>query len=214
VVQCSRNGTVFYSSRVAPSYPLVAEVPLYSAASQVTNAVISTSAPPPPDTTPPTISGVTASGITSTGATIAWTTNEASDSQVEYGPTVAYGSLTTRNSSLVTSHSQALSGLAAATLYHFRVKSSDASGNLAVSPDSTFTTSAASGGTQDVVWINLVNVTAAGNSIQKTGGCDGCADAGATSQQQIASGDGYFEFAVPDATKNLAFALTSGASAY
>src|SRR5207253_178426 len=48
----------------------------------------------PPDTTPPTITSVTASNITTSGATITWTTNEASDSQVEYGTTTAYGSQT------------------------------------------------------------------------------------------------------------------------
>ncbi|MCA1614554.1 MAG: hypothetical protein LC795_09850 [Acidobacteria bacterium] len=46
------------------------------------------------------------------------------------------------------------------------------------------------------MWINLVNTTATGNNLQKTSGCDGCADAGATSQQAITSGDGYFEFTV------------------
>src|SRR2546422_4299700 len=62
------------------------------------------------------------------GATITWTTNEASDSQVEYGPTTAYGRSTARNASLVTSHPQTLSGLTAGTLYHYRVKSQDAAG--------------------------------------------------------------------------------------
>src|SRR5439155_19813024 len=63
-------------------------------------------------------------------------------------------------------------------------------------------------------WTNLVNVTATANSIQKTGGCDGCADAGATSQQQIASGDAYFEITLPDTTNSLTLALTSGVAAY
>jgi len=76
------------------------------------------------------------------GATITWTTNEASDSQVEYGPTTAYGRSTARNASLVTSHPQTLSGLTAGTLYHYRVKSQDAAGNLATSGDGTFTTAA------------------------------------------------------------------------
>jgi hypothetical protein len=44
------------------------------------------------------------------------------------------------------------------------------------------------------VWSSLVNVTASGNSLTKSSGCDGCADAGALSQQQITSGDGYLEF--------------------
>ncbi|MBM3791691.1 MAG: hypothetical protein FJW35_15270, partial [Acidobacteria bacterium] len=39
----------------------------------------------PPDTTPPVISGVASMNITSSGATIAWTTNEPSDTQVDYG---------------------------------------------------------------------------------------------------------------------------------
>src|SRR5207253_4887198 len=89
------------------------------------------------DNVPPVISAVSASGITATGATITWTTNETADSQVEYGLTTAYGSLTTLNTSLVLSHSQALSGLTPATLYHYRVKSKDAAGNLATSGDFT-----------------------------------------------------------------------------
>jgi len=93
------------------------------------------------DTTPPTISAVASSGITSSGATITWTTNEASDSQIDYGTTSSYGSSTTLNTSLVTAHSQTLSGLTAGALYHYRVKSKDAAGNLASSGDYTFTTS-------------------------------------------------------------------------
>ncbi|MBZ5538878.1 MAG: fibronectin type III domain-containing protein, partial [Acidobacteriia bacterium] len=92
------------------------------------------------DTTPPVISGTAASLITQSGATIGWTTNEASDTQVDFGTTTGYGSSTTLNTSLVTSHSAALSGLTASTLYHYRVKSRDAAGNLAISGDFTFTT--------------------------------------------------------------------------
>lgn len=93
------------------------------------------------DTTPPTISSVSASSITYNSAAITWTTNEASDSQVEYGLTTSYGSQTTLNTSIVTSHPVLLSSLSASTLYHYRVKSKDAAGNLATSPDYIFTTS-------------------------------------------------------------------------
>ncbi len=96
-----------------------------------------------PDTTPPTISGVTASNISSTGAIITWTTNEASTSQVDYGTTTAYGSSSPLDSTLLTSHSRTLSGLAPSTTYHFRVRSTDAAGNTATSGDNTFITSAA-----------------------------------------------------------------------
>ena len=57
------------------------------------------------------LGGVTASGVTSTGATVYWTTNEAADSQVEYGTSVGYGGSTGLNPTMGTSHSQALSGL-------------------------------------------------------------------------------------------------------
>ena len=89
---------------------------------------------------PPTISGVAGSGVTANAATITWTTSTASDSQVDYGTTTAYGSSTALNTAMVTSHSAGLSGLTAATTYHYRVKSKDAAGNLATSGDFTFTT--------------------------------------------------------------------------
>ncbi len=97
----------------------------------------------PADTTPPTISAVTASVITFNSATITWTTNENSDSQVEYGFTTSYGPQTTLNTSMVLFHSQNLTGLSASALYHYRVKSKDAAGNLATSIDYTFTTTVA-----------------------------------------------------------------------
>jgi hypothetical protein len=93
------------------------------------------------DTAPPVISSVSASNISSFAATIAWATNEASDSLVEYGPTTAYGNATVLNTNLVTSHSQTLGGLARNRWYHYRVKSRDAAGNLAVSGDFVFKTS-------------------------------------------------------------------------
>ncbi len=93
------------------------------------------------DTTPPVISSVTASGITENGAIISWTTNEASTSRLEYGTTTAYGSSTNLNTSMQTSHIQALNGLVGETLYHYRVFSMDEEGNLAESTDYTFKTS-------------------------------------------------------------------------
>ena len=239
-----------------------------------------------PDTTPPVISSVTAGSITSSGATIIWTTDEAADSVVEYGRTVSYGSATPLDANRVTMHTVTLNGLAAGALHHYRVKSSDAAGNQTQSADFTFTTlttaavptdpsppqdpgtpppttatstqggsgtasggggssgggsgfesgggfsppsqssGSAPGGTapaegagvasggpvapgpgpastwtaavpaqrQSVVWSSLVNVTSNGSSLRKISGCDGCADAGAVSQQQIISGDGYLEF--------------------
>jgi hypothetical protein len=92
-----------------------------------------------PDTTSPVISSISSSP-SSSGATITWATNEASDSQIEYGISTSYGSSTALNTALLTSHSQSLTDLTPSTLYHYRVKSKDSSGNLATGTDNTFTT--------------------------------------------------------------------------
>jgi hypothetical protein len=94
------------------------------------------------DSTPPTFSAIASSGITTSGATITWTTNEASSTQVAYRVqgTSTY-STTTTNPSLVTSHSATLSALASMTVYEYHVISADAAGNSATSsPDNTLTT--------------------------------------------------------------------------
>jgi YVTN family beta-propeller protein len=92
------------------------------------------------DTAAPAISNVQISGSTTSAATISWLTSESADSQIEYGTTTAYGSSTTLDTALVTSHSQTLAELQPNTLYHYRLKSRDAAGNLATSADFTFTT--------------------------------------------------------------------------
>lgn len=46
---------------------------------------------------------------------------------------------------------------------------------------------------QSVVWVNAVNATANGGSLQKSGGCS-CYDAGAVSLQQFTGAGGYLEF--------------------
>ncbi|MGH7141150.1 MAG: beta strand repeat-containing protein [Minisyncoccia bacterium] len=92
------------------------------------------------DTTPPTISNIQAVSIGPSTATITWTTDEPATSQVEYGLTSGYGTLSSLDSTLATTHSVTLSGLASSTEYHFRVASADATGNLASSTDNTFMT--------------------------------------------------------------------------
>ncbi len=91
----------------------------------------------------PVISGATATAILSTSAVIDWSTNVAANSQVEYGTTSSYGSSTTLDSNLVTSHSESLTGLVASTLYHYRVHSSNSAG-ATVSGDLTFGTASGS----------------------------------------------------------------------
>lgn len=109
--------------------------------------------PAPADTTPPVVGSVAAAPA-QTSATITWTTNEPADSQVEYGPTAAYGSTTARDTTLRTAHSVTVNGLSPGTLYHFRVRSRDGAGNATTGSDATFTTAAPSDTTPPVVAIS------------------------------------------------------------
>jgi len=89
--------------------------------------------------TPPVITSISSSPDGTT-ATITWTTDQLSDSHVDYGITSSYGTATT-SATLTTSHSITIISLATSTAYHFRVQSTDSSGNTASSNDQLFTTS-------------------------------------------------------------------------
>jgi len=89
----------------------------------------------PVDNTMPIITNIILSNIRGTSARIIWTTDQLSDSRVEYGKTTSYGK-TVSNTTLVTSHGITLTGLTRGTLYHFRIRS-----NSAISSDKTFRTS-------------------------------------------------------------------------
>ncbi|HEY1266910.1 MAG TPA: Ig-like domain-containing protein [Candidatus Binatia bacterium] len=275
--------------------------------------------PPPPADTPPVISSVSAPVISSSGATISWNTDKASDSQVEYGTTASYGSASSVNGTMVTSHGQSLAGLSANTTYHYRVKSKDSAGSLSTSADFTLTTTGSSTGptgptgpsggsaptvaiitpssglsvkgkikvtatasdsdgiagvqfqldgqnlgsednfapytvnwntgtatngthtltaiardkrgnkstsasvtvtvmgsrvkstatfsAQNVTWVNPVNVTVSGNSLQEN--CGGCANSGALSAQSLSSGNGYVQFTASEMTTQRSVGLAS-----
>ncbi|MBI4133104.1 hypothetical protein HY478_00670 [Candidatus Uhrbacteria bacterium] len=94
----------------------------------------------PPDLAPPAISDVQVIDITGTSATVVWATDEPGTSRVDYGLTPAYEIGAVENPMLVVDHATPLVGLVPETTYHFRVRSTDASGNEAVSGDFTFTT--------------------------------------------------------------------------
>lgn len=96
------------------------------------------------DTTAPVISG-TVVNVTASNATITWTTNEPGTSSVYYGTntpvdTNATATLKVTDGSFVTNHSLMIPNLTSSTLYHFILKSTDASNNVVLSSDSTFTT--------------------------------------------------------------------------
>lgn len=92
------------------------------------------------DNVPPVIAEVSSAGAGAEGAYIRWSTSEPADSQVEYGMTEEYGESTPLSSSRVLERGVALTGLASEALYHYRVRSRDAAGHVAVSPDFVFAT--------------------------------------------------------------------------
>lgn len=92
-----------------------------------------------PDTTAPVISNIASVSLNANSRRITWNTNESSTSIVDFGLTTSYGTSVPDNT-LVTAHSIDLTNLAASTTYNYRVRSADASGNIASSANQTFTT--------------------------------------------------------------------------
>ncbi|HEY6865928.1 MAG TPA: DUF4082 domain-containing protein, partial [Candidatus Eisenbacteria bacterium] len=86
------------------------------------------------DTTPPTISAVVVTPLSDGTAGVSWTTDEPSDSRVDYGGAPAALTQSASSAALVTSHALTLTGLTPNTVYYYRVLSTDAASNTAVSP--------------------------------------------------------------------------------
>jgi hypothetical protein len=63
---------------------------------------------------------------------------------------------------------------------------------------------------QPVTWTALVNATASGSDLRKSGGCSGCPDAGAASVQTIRSGDGEMSVVASDTQALRVIGLGSG----
>src|SRR6185295_16294661 len=105
------------------------------------------------------VSNVVVSNIQGAGAAISWSTDQPADTQIEYGPTTAYGTMTVLNPTLMLGHLQsANSGLQPGTTYFFRVRSKNASGVLGTATGS-FTTAPAAV-ISNVVVANVTDTTA------------------------------------------------------
>lgn len=100
------------------------------------NLTTSTAVTVTSDNTAPVISSIATSSPTTTTLLVTWTTDELSDSKIDYGITSSYGTAST-SATLTTSHSLTLTGLDPTTAYYFRIQSTDAQGNIAVSSDQT-----------------------------------------------------------------------------
>jgi hypothetical protein len=81
-----------------------------------------------------------AADITATSAEILWNTERPLSSQVEYGVSSDYGSLSAFTASAVTAHAVTLTGLEPGTTYHYAGLSTDDNGQVIRSEDLTFAT--------------------------------------------------------------------------
>jgi hypothetical protein len=123
--------------------------------------------PPPSDTTPPTISALTATPMDDDMATVTWTTNESATSRVYYdsvshvadvdGSAYAFSSADDTTANL-TSHSVGLTDLNAWVRWYYRVRSADAAGNVRWSAEQSFRTRAASNVTGTLIGTTAIRV--------------------------------------------------------
>ena len=81
-----------------------------------------------------------ASDVAASSARIHWTSDMMTTGQVEYGVSTAYGEMSDVSSPLALTHSIRLSGLAANTSYHYRIKMMNTSGQVSNSQDEVFVT--------------------------------------------------------------------------
>lgn len=141
------------------------------------------------DATTPVISGIGTGNLTSSGVTISWATGEGATTQLDFGLTTGYGSYSVLDANIVTSHTVTLSGLTSSTLYHYRVKSRDAAGNLTTSSDYTFTTAT----TQDTTMPVISNI-GTGNITQTDATVTWTTDAASTSMIEYGTSTDYGNF--------------------
>jgi len=87
----------------------------------------------------PTISAISVTAITTTGASINYTLAPSAANQVEYGTTLAYGSMNTEGAG-TGPQVKPITGLTSGTLYHYRIRAT-ANGLTTYTSDRTFTTS-------------------------------------------------------------------------
>jgi hypothetical protein len=115
--------------------PVPTDTPVPSDTPIPTNTMI-------PDTTAPVIDNISVVDIFGTSAQITWDTDEPSDSWVEYGyekgGRYSYNQSTILDPVLVEIHIVDLINLKVDKVYHYRVYSTDASGNTDFSDDQTF----------------------------------------------------------------------------
>jgi hypothetical protein len=90
------------------------------------------------DIKPPVISDIQINNLSKNSVEIHWMTDEPSTSQVIWNPKNNSSNTTIQKEAMVRQHSVELAGLVVNTTYYFKVRSIDASGNVALSDEESF----------------------------------------------------------------------------
>jgi peroxiredoxin len=154
------------------------------------------------DTTPPSIQSGPILSTTETGATITWETDEPATSQVNYGETETYGSSTTPDTNLSTSHSVKLTGLDPNTTYYFKVISKDAAGNEITAEGELKTLATADETPPTISGVNVSNITESSAIITWT------TNEPATSQVEYGETETYGASTTPDTNLTISHSVT------
>ena len=200
-VKYSQNGSVKYTSALVPTYPLLVDASINSVGGAVQGAVVAGAGgttTPPTDTTAPTVTitapatGATVSGTVTVSAT-------ASDNVGVTGVQFKIGGTNVGAEDQVSPYAVAWNTTTLPNGTHtLSAIAKDAAGNTKTAQITVTVSNSATppptGGS--VVWTTPVKVAVSGSTITKNSGCNGCWDAGAASQQTIASGNASVAFTV------------------
>ncbi|HPN55644.1 MAG TPA: fibronectin type III domain-containing protein, partial [Candidatus Omnitrophota bacterium] len=159
-----KNGVVFYTSTVASSGTLMADAAVYTVGGTVADAKINGIILGPPNAVDD-LTAVAGDG----GVTLSWSAPFDNGSSIT-GYEVQYGTVTSGLFDQIylddAVPGATVSGLTNGTEYQFRVIAVNGYGDSAVSNSVTATPQVDT--SVDVIWVDLVGVTAAGNTISKS----------------------------------------------
>ena len=181
-----KNGAPLRARTAQLTYPIVVDVSLYSDGASVEQVSLAGIYVPnvPPVAAPGGPYGV----VSGEGVSFDGTASDDADGRLTaYEWTFGDG---TSGTGTHPTHAYALPGIYAVTL---KVTDEDGASHTA----STTVEVGLAQPVKDVVWMNVVGATAAGNALTKTA-TTAAWDAGAVSTKKVVSGEGYVEFSVPD----------------
>jgi hypothetical protein len=222
-VRYRRNGVLFYTSSIAPAYPLLVDTSLYTPGITVTNARVLGFTEPPPvlsigdasvtegnSGTATATFTVSLSGASPSAVTVNYgTANGTATSPTDYVPisgTLSYAPGETTRTVVVTVNGDTTTESSETFFVNLSVPV-----NAVIGDGQGVGTIVNDDLAPLVQWTNLVRASVNGTSLVKTGGSANY-DAGAVSRQLLLSGDGQVEFVMSETASYWLAGLGNGDS--